>query len=112
MIRSIDDDDDRVDRESPNYDETDDEVEEESDGATKPSKSAHIDPETSDMLPLENNDDDDINMASEELEEVLGDGPIQKKGALNGAQTLLKDGAVGTEANEEEEGEFELGSWV
>lgn len=101
LLRSIDDADSDV-KNDPNYDESDSEDEDDNGVAKKlptftPSPSSH--------LP---NDDDDIDLASPELEETLADKPLPKKRKVT-AMIPMDD--AGSE--QEDEGKsFELASWV
>jgi hypothetical protein len=55
-------------------------------------------------------DDEDINMASEELAELLADGPITKKQKL--VVCAAKTAANDNDSDEDMEGDYGLKAWV
>ena len=83
-----------------NYDESEDEDNVELNGNPPLPLSA--------VLPVDQ-DDSEIDLCSEELFEILADGPV-----VHVTKSRESDGIVGQDTVEEEEagGDFELGNWV
>jgi len=99
----------------PNYDESDDEEEVDlksigDDGVpSKWSPASHVAPTCRVLLPSES-DDEEFNMASVELEEILADGPVAPKAVKGPA--VSHQPVIKTNEGKEEDGSFELSSWV
>jgi len=103
LIRPIDNDEGREEAgEKANYDESDDEedVDLKSQGSTPPPSSA--------VLPVDH--DDEIDLCSDELTEILADGPIShvKKSKVTEKAAVVKDKVD----DEDTGGVFELNDWV
>ncbi|KAF5312309.1 hypothetical protein D9619_003512 [Psilocybe cf. subviscida] len=110
LVRSIDEEDERPDKENPNYDESDDEGSvdaRDSPGAVRGVQPASL--ETAEKLPLED-DDGEIDLASSELEEILAATRPKQKGA-KGSKTSSQI-ETGPDEMDAEEGDFELGGWM
>lgn len=102
MLRPIDNDEGREEAGGKaNYDESEDEedVDLKLQGSAPPSSSA--------VLPVD--EDDEIDLCSDELAEILADGPIRqmKKSKVTERAAVAKE-----EADGEDGGVFELNDWV
>ena len=112
LLHSIDDVDSNIKNDPlANYDESESESESDNDNQVNPQVDQSVVARKrptftpSAYLP---NDDDEIDLASTELEEALIDKPLPKKGKV--VMMSPMDGAESEQ--EDEEGSFELASWV